>query len=70
MNVCEECSYPCKVLHRCKWELFHKRWILICGNCGKNIKKVYYKTFEYGGNANFPVGFFNIKKIRRDIRLV
>ena len=63
MKVREEGSYPYKVLHRCKWELFHKRWILICGNCGKNIKKVYYNTFEYGGNANFPVGFLILKKL-------
>jgi len=44
--------------------------MLICSNCGKTIRKVYYETFKYGGNANYPVGFFNVKRINKDIRLV
>ena len=70
MNKCEECSYPYKILYRCKWEIYHKRWMLICINCGKTIRKVYDETFKYGGNANYPVGFFNVKRINKDIRLV
>ena len=70
MNECEECSYPYKILYRCKWKLHLKRWVLICKNCGKSIRKVYTKTFKYGGNANYPEGFFNVKRINKDIRLV
>jgi len=70
MKKCEECSYPYKTLYRVKWELFHKRWIFICYNCGKTIRRIYRNTFQYGGNANYPVGFFNVKKISEDIRAV
>ena len=30
----------------------------------------YFYTFQYGGNANFPVGFFNVKRVSNDIRVV
>ena len=59
---CEVCDAPFKTLYRVKWELFHLRWIHICKNCGKQIRQIYGDALIFGGNANFPVGFFNVKK--------
>ena len=61
-NNCEICDAPFKTLYRVKWELFHLRWMHICKNCGKKIKQVYGDALIYGGNANYPIGFFNVKK--------
>ena len=68
MQVCEECSYPYKVLHRCKWELFHKRLILICGNCGKKLGGCIIKHLNMEVTQIFRLGFYNVKKISKNIR--
>ena len=62
MKNCEECGQPYKTLYRVKYELFHLRWIHICFNCGKLNRMLHGDALIYGGNANYPVGFFNVKK--------
>ena len=62
MNNCEECGQPYKTLYRVKYELFHLRWIHICLNCGKLNRMIYGDHMIFGGNANYPFGFFNLKK--------
>jgi hypothetical protein len=65
MQVCEECSYPYKVLHRCKWELFHKRWILISGNCGKKLGGYITKHLNMEVTQIFLLGFLMLKKLAK-----
>ena len=62
MNNCEECGQPYKTLYRVKYELFHLSWIHICFNCGKLNRMIYGDQMIFGGNANYPFGFFNLKK--------
>ena len=62
MNNCEECGQPYKTLYRVKYELFHLRWIHFCFNCGKLNRMIYGDQMIFGGNANYPFRFFNLKK--------
>ena len=62
MKNCEECNQPFKTLYRVKWELFHLKWKHICFNCGKMVRTIYGDQLIYGGNSNYPFGFFNLKK--------
>ncbi|MAI84594.1 MAG: hypothetical protein CMM91_06625 [Rickettsiales bacterium] len=47
-KFCNYCKEEYKTLYRCKYEN-SKFWEFLCESCIKKIKKLYYKSYKYGG---------------------
>ena len=48
IKECFKCSEHKDVLYRCRYDEI-KDWIFLCGDCLKQIKRIFENTYQYGG---------------------